>query len=288
MSIGRGNSVGRARVGMRRVDFESLGDLGVMETVAVDDDGDAVHGRRVEFGVADLVRRAVRTHQVNVVAVTGVGVTASDAEVGDNDGTVGALESAATVVDFDLSGRFLVAAVAELASFVEVGAFLLRSAGGVARAGYGRRRLENRSGRTIIDGSGPTVGGGELLRRGVPGWGLGWAPAIVVGELLGGGVPHGLVRSGGSLVEDARDDGAVDRPSGGGGGHSRARVEGRNGQVGRGGAGGGRSRGSCRWGRGDGSVGVGSRVGHGAGLGGKYWLEMKAMQTLGECGLCAK
>ena len=329
MSVGGSNGVGRARVGMRRVDFKGLSNFGVMEAVAVDDDRDAVHGGGVEFGVTDLVGRAVRTHQVDVIAIAGVVVAAANADVGNGNGAIGTLESAATVVNLDLAGGFLVAAVAEFAALLEVAEFLHRSADGVVRARHGLRRLEDRVGGDVVDEGGPTVGGGELLRFGVPRKGLSRAPSVVAGELLGGsvpsrnlvrapsvvagkllgggvpeenlsraptivtgeflsgGVPHGLLRGGGFLVDSARDDGALDRSGRGGGGRSRTWFEGREGEIGRKGVGGGRRLKACHGRGGDGGVGVCGRVGHGAKL---SWVSrlVYSVQTLEKCELCVE
>ena len=181
MAVGRSDGVRGTGVRLRRVDFEGLSDFGKMEAVAVDDDGDAVHGGGVEFGVANLVRGAIRAQQVNVVAIAGVVVATEDTEVRNGDGAVLALERVATVMDFDLAGRFLVVAVAELATFLEVSEFLRSSADGMVHAVHGLRGVKD-------------CGGG--VDEG--------APAVDSSELTGGIVPNGLVRGGGSWCEVAR------------------------------------------------------------------------------------
>ena len=267
MAVGRSDGVQRAGVRMRGVDFEGLSDFGKVEAVAVDDDGDAVHGRGVEFGVANLVCGAVRSQQVNVVAIAGVVVATEDAEVRNGDGAILALERAASVMDFNLAGRFLVAFVAELATFLEVSEFLRGGADGMVRAVHGLRGLKDRGGGNVVDEGAPAIGGSELTDGVVPRRSLGWVPSVVAGKLLGGSVPNGLVRGGGSRCEVAREDGAVNG-SGVGGcrGSGQRVVKVGKGNVFRGGSWSG-GRGGTRYRRrGDGSIGFGGRRGHGEDL----------------------
>ena len=120
MSIVLGNSVRGVLVRAFRVTIKGVDDSLVVKAMITNLNWDRVHGIGHVFGMPDLIGGATHRRKVNVVLGASVVIAALDANMGHRDTSVGALESASSVMDFDLSWRLLVVGVAHAAAFLEV------------------------------------------------------------------------------------------------------------------------------------------------------------------------
>ena len=131
MSIVLGNCVHGKFMGACGMFIEGRDDIRVMETISIEHDGDCIHGVGHVLGVTDLIRRAAHGGNVELVMVSGDVVAEFDAEVSHGDGPVGALESAATIMNLDSTGALLIRARTTTTSFHEIGVLLSGGSSGV-------------------------------------------------------------------------------------------------------------------------------------------------------------
>ena len=80
MSIVRGHGVSGFIVSNVSVGFQSMDDLTVMETVAIDEDRVGVHGDGHVFGMMEGAGRAVHGREADVVAIASGGGVAFHAD----------------------------------------------------------------------------------------------------------------------------------------------------------------------------------------------------------------
>ena len=92
---------------------------GVVETVALNDYGEGVHGCSHVFGVADLVGGAVHGWQVDIIDLPGCVVGSADLQVRHGDSATSTLKGAVAMVDFGAAWGLLVGLSAKAAAFLE-------------------------------------------------------------------------------------------------------------------------------------------------------------------------
>ena len=188
VSVVSGDGVDGGPMGEVGVLVQGGHDGAVMEAMALDFNGESVHGRSHTFGVADLVGGAIHGGKTKVVGLASRTIVTLDLQMSHGDVTAVALESAATVVNLGVSWGLLIGLSTEATSFLEVLLFASGCAWVLTNVDLGKLDLDTGGNdgyfvdtlvKTMVVGDcGEVVVPNAIGHRGLR------RPAVVAGELL--------------------------------------------------------------------------------------------------------